>query len=738
MELPVRVLGELLKAGKQGHEGGLVVESNGGSTVILVRVEVPVVPFPSSVLAGATTPRQVAEKARDNPKEAAALFEEGAVAAWYESNGWTYPVRGPSASGIGAVQQFFEALGLAAAPRVEISTRLVTLQGPPGASLETVLVLQAQERRPVFAHAVSQTPWLQIGRTQLDGRTARIPLHVPSVPYSPDERLTGQVHVTANGNQRFAVEVALMVEGVPERRSRVFASLAEPVAANGEGPLPLPPLPSLDFTEAPRASARPQTPPLALPSSRTEEPHDSGRPRRWLHLLPVAFILLALLVTVARDLASWRAGPGSLTDDGEPLDPTPRIALHFHDADEEVVLGIGGVKPNADTRRGDVHPAIWEASMRFGLVMLAPGGQTERAKRLTFEEKGFTNNTCVRLDGNEWLFGERPFRQMDEPPSGDWPGRWHERDVKLPPGIGRRDGRRSVWVYDDQQVFVTQTVEIVAGPQSGRFDTCLVRYELENRDRVAHRVGIRFLLDTFIGSNDGVPFLVPGARQLCTTSQDFRRSEDVPDFIQACEHDSLSNPGTVAHVGLKVPGLESPTRVTLGAWPNPVLARRDRRCKQEKTLWEVPVLPIHALDPGDSAVTIYWADRSLPPGGRRSVGFTYGLGSVAGGEGKGRLALTTGGYTAPGDEFTVTAYVHNPAPGQKVRLTLPDGFALVDSAAEQEVPPPAEAARRTSPVTWRVRAPRQEGTFTLQAESSNGLSQTQPVKVRARNLFGGT
>jgi hypothetical protein len=752
LELPVRVLGQHLKAGKQGHEGGLIVESNGGTEVVLVRVEVPVVPFPSGVLAGATTPRQVAEKARANPREAAVLFEQGAVAAWYESNGWTYPVRGPSASGIGAVQQFFEALGLAAAPRVDLLTRRVLLQGPPGATLEAGLMLQAQERRPVFAHAVSQIPWLQIGQPLLEGRTAHIPLRVLSVPYSPGETLSGPVHVTANGNQRFTAEVTLTVEGTVPRRSQVFAAAAAvPVAANGGAPaaIPLapPPVPENDFREAFVPASRPITP---LPSS-TAMPvvpvtPDVGRRRGWMHLLPVAFILLGLSVTVVRDLASRTASPSGAGDAEEAIDPTPRIALQFHDSEMDVVLGSGGIKSGPHGRRGDSRPAIWEPSMRFGLVMLGPDRSGQRNKRLTFEEQGLTNNTCVRLDGKESLFGERPFRPVGErsfrpvgePPSEDWPGRWEKRDLPLPPGPGRRDGRRSVWVYEDQQVFVTQTVEIVAGPQSGLFDTCLVRYELENRDSVSHRIGLRFLLDTYIGGNDGVPFLVPGARQLCSTRQDFRRAEDVPDFIQACENENLSDPGTVAQVGLKVPGLETPTRVTLGSYPDPRLARLDDRCKQEKTRWEVPVLPIHSLEPGDSAVTIYWADRPLPPGGRRVVGFTYGLGNVAGGEGKGRLALTTGGYTAPGDEFPVTAYVHHPTPGQRVRLTLPPDFALVEGAADQEVPPPpADATRRTSPVTWRVRAPRQEGTFTLKVESNNGLTQTQPIKVRARNLFGG-
>jgi len=373
--------------------------------------------------------------------------------------------------------------------------------------------------------------------------------------------------------------------------------------------------------------------------------------------------------------------------------------------------------------------------MRFGLTMVDDRGPSllKKPRRLTFEEKGFTNNVCVKLDGNEWLFGERPFRLTDGRTTGDWPGRWKERDISLPQGA---IGRKSIWIYDTQQVQITQTVQLINGPQTGVSDTCFVHYRIDNLDRFPHRVGLRFLLDTFIGENDGVPFLIPGEKQLCSTSRVFGRPEEVPTFLQALEHENLERPGTIAMLQLKLGGsLEPPTRVTLGAWPNPTLASRDPRCKQEKTLWDVPVFDIHTLSPADSCVTIYWDEKLMPPGGGREMGFTYGLGSVAGREGKGRLALTVGGSFAPGGEMTVTAYVNNPTKGQTVKLELPDGFELAGGAAEQTVPPPGPASRN-SPVTWKVKAPRKEGPYTLKVQSSNGATQSQTVKIRTQGIFG--
>ena len=99
-------------------------------------------------------------------------------------------MQGPSASGLGAVQQFFEALGLTPAPKVNISDRQLALKGNPGAPMRCVLKVETQEKRPVYAHGTSNQPWLEVGRANLTGRTATIGLSIPAVPNRPGETLT--------------------------------------------------------------------------------------------------------------------------------------------------------------------------------------------------------------------------------------------------------------------------------------------------------------------------------------------------------------------------------------------------------------------------------------------------------------------------------------------------------------------------------------------------------------------
>jgi hypothetical protein len=168
---------------------------------------VPFEPFPEGVLAGARTPRQIAEKARVHPRQAAGLFESGAVTRWYRQNGWAYPVRGPTASGVAAIQQFFEVLGLTPVPRVEMSPLALERRGLPGDRFEETLTLTSPQRRPVYARAAGDQAWLEIDQPRLNGRSATITVRI-NVPEG-GETLFGRIAVVANGDQRFLVPVTL-------------------------------------------------------------------------------------------------------------------------------------------------------------------------------------------------------------------------------------------------------------------------------------------------------------------------------------------------------------------------------------------------------------------------------------------------------------------------------------------------------------------------------------------------
>ncbi|MCS7047510.1 MAG: hypothetical protein NZO58_14230, partial [Gemmataceae bacterium] len=213
--LPVHVRGQYLRAGAKPLEGHLTVESNGGTATVTVRVDVPVTPFKGGLFDGAVTPRRIAEIAKANPKEAAPYFTNGVVARWFASNGWTYPVQGPSAAGLGGVQQFFEALGLAKAPKVVLNSQSLSFRGDGGQSLQATLELSSAEKKPVYAYATCDQPWVDCSKVKLSGNRAAITVAIPRVPNRPNEVLRATIRVFSNGNQRFNVPLLLSV-GLPD------------------------------------------------------------------------------------------------------------------------------------------------------------------------------------------------------------------------------------------------------------------------------------------------------------------------------------------------------------------------------------------------------------------------------------------------------------------------------------------------------------------------------------------
>lgn len=724
--LPLHVHGKYLAASSKPLEGRLVIETNGGDVTVVIRATVPVKPFPHGVLAGAVNPRQIAEKAKTSPRDASPLFESGAVARWYRDNGWNYPVQGAFSTGLGAIQQYFEAHGLARAPKVEISADRVILAGEVGELIEQQIEVRTQDKTYVYALATADQPWLKVECPPPKGRFAEVRIMVPSVPDQPGQTLSGRITVTANGNQRFDVPVMLTVSGWRT------SGAVTPAAYTGEAIPHAIPISSEPF--APVGKTIPAASAVSsanvgvradgeTPTALKVGDADGNRPKRLRHLFPAGLLLLILGAMFVRDVfVAPRSGSLSKDDDVALLDSEPRLVLHVHD------------KPDVPDRQGRVvfnHP-----TMRFGLESHDPQDRLF-TKRLMFDEQGRSNNTCIRVDGADYLFGEPP-------------GRWREFKVRLGKDKKGReiDGFRSTWQIDEVPIQITQIVEIVPGQTSRLLDTCLVRYILENQDGRTHRVGLRFMLDTFIGANDGVPFTLPGSRELSDTSYEFASAAEVPDFIQALEREDLAHPGTVANLQLRLGGrIEAPERVTLGAWPNLDLLKREDFSKkfrglinQHMTLWDVPVLSmksIRTVDPrasADSCVVMYWTERDMRPKAGREVGFAYGLGSVATSAG-GKLALTIGGSLVRGGEFTVTAYVTDPTRDQRLTLHLPDGMQIKDGNAERSVPPvAANAARSISTVTWKVTAAK-AGAQSIRVVSNTGGEQSQRVVIRQRSIF---
>lgn len=721
--LPVHIKGQHLRAGTKPLEGKLVAESNGGAAVIIFRAEVPITPFQGGLFDGCKTPRQIAEKARDNAKAAAPYFQDGAVARWFATNGWTYPVQGPSAKGTGGVQQFFEALGLAKAPKIAINTQSLSFRGDGGQSLHATLEVNAvvtgqEKKKPVYAYAACDQPWVDCSKVKLAGATATITVAIPRVPNRPGESLQAMIRVIGNGNQKFTVPLLLTVDRADPNAP------PEPVAERVAAPAPIPePPPILQQAEMPFADMTVTPPPPApaptsapLPSSVETADAPASRPSSldidvmppprevrvgprksiWLHLTPLVLLVGALIGVLC-----WDAFSSAPVHGDDFIDTTQRLGLFFDYAD----------KPDKGINN----------HMTFGLAVVEPANPKVVDKQLTFDLRGRTNSTVLQIDGQDRLFGN--------PQSGKWEDR--------PKPQGRYGGRAATFIFTQEQILATQRVEIVPGESlemaPGVFkrllDTCLVRYTLKNRDNKTRKVGLRVLLDTLIGKNDGVPFTIPGSGKLISTHEDFQPSnpknkKPIPDFLQVLEFESLRGPGTIAHLNFRISEkLEAPGRVSLTNWPGGDYLRR----------FEIPVTDIGT----DSAVVMYWLPADLEPGKTRELGFSYGLGNLSAQSEK--IALTFGGSFVINGELSVVALIAEPDRGQKATIEFPEGgFKLIDGPATQAVPPvtekTADGRPRPSPVTWRLRCER-DGQLTVTVKTSDGLEAMRKITVKKASVF---
>lgn len=230
----------------------------------------------------------------------------------------------------------------------------------------------------------------------------------------------------------------------------------------------------------------------------------------------------------------------------------------------------------------------------FGVLIIRdPLGRPVK-KQLTFDTMGQTNGIMVRVDGKDIEFGSVG-EQFGEQ--------------------GSTSQNPSATVWTTGKIKITQILEIIPG-KTDKLDTLLVRYHLENNDTRAHKVGMRIMVDSAIGTpdNDGVPFRYAGGKDLVTTFKDFPEGS-VPEWAEALEKPDQKDPGTITIMQLKVgKGLDAPNRASITMWPGAV--PRD---------WEIP---LESFGPDgakrDSCIVMYWNPKEIKPGEKRSLGYAYG------------------------------------------------------------------------------------------------------------------
>jgi len=277
--------------------------------------------------------------------------------------------------------------------------------------------------------------------------------------------------------------------------------------------------------------------------------------------------------------------------------------------------------------------------------------------------KPWTSYTTFRIDGVNYVFGGNTETRA---------GRYGLYGTKIyGPEVVGGNSIISTWRLGD--IEASQILTIVRSITTGLPDTAKITYVVTNLGNTEHLVGVRIMLDTMLGSNDGAPFR---AGDKAITSDTVFGPEKMPRFFQA--FDSLSSPSVTSQGTLIGADATPPDKATFTNWGN--LADR---------VWDALAIPGHEfLREGeyelDSALALFWNERPLRPGESREYTTLYGMGGIS--IAPGILAL---GVTSPAEvtsekgkpiTFPVVAYVENNGPtlalDVNVYLNLPPGLAL--------------------------------------------------------------
>jgi hypothetical protein len=220
---------------------------------------------------------------------------------------------------------------------------------------------------------------------------------------------------------------------------------------------------------------------------------------------------------------------------------------------------------------------------------------------------------------------------------------------------------RGVWNVGNTRIEVTQQLSIVAG-NDGEESNCEIRYILINRDTRPHSVGLRLLLDTKLGTNDGAPFRVPGVGNV-TTDREFV-APNIPPFIEA--FDDLARPTIFSIATLSGGNATTPDRVVNTGWGNVARPEWNYQIQAGRDYFNSDI----NVKAPDSAILLYWNPITLQPGERREIVTYYGSGSaeidrqppIATRSAAPRTMLFVNG-TATNNPFSASIYLSNSASG---------------------------------------------------------------------------
>src|SRR4029079_1031261 len=145
-------------------------------------------------------PQDLARLMLARPKHAAKWLHDGSVRRLFDKEGGDFPLGGPLAPSLGAVQQYFEALKLSAVPRVSLDAAGFDITCEYPEVVTRAVTLSTTSKKWVYAFVESGALWLKPRESAVaGGRQVDVVFDIDSEMMEPGRTHEGALQLTVNG-----------------------------------------------------------------------------------------------------------------------------------------------------------------------------------------------------------------------------------------------------------------------------------------------------------------------------------------------------------------------------------------------------------------------------------------------------------------------------------------------------------------------------------------------------------
>ncbi|NQY73470.1 MAG: hypothetical protein HRT90_01765 [Candidatus Margulisbacteria bacterium] len=284
--------------------------------------------------------------------------------------------------------------------------------------------------------------------------------------------------------------------------------------------------------------------------------------------------------------------------------------------------------------------------------------------------KPWTSFTTIFIDGESYIFGGPTKKRAGKRgPFGKLISQ-HMMDGNL------------ITICQFDSIFVTQTLSFFRNPQTRVKDMALISYTVDNKGNQEKKIGVRIMMDTQLGSNDGAPFRIGS---MAVESETKFQDSTIQDFWQT--FDNLASPNVIAQgtLSLKDAHILAPNRMYLVNWGTLADHPWDFTFKEGNSFVRT------GETEKDTSLALYWDPISVASKTKRTVKTLYGLGGLTLSPGELSLGLSSPSeiVETSKNDILVVGYVYNAggftSKNTYATLTIPDGFEVIQGQAKQNI-----------------------------------------------------